>query len=292
MSSIRRPRRSLLFCPGTERRKIDKASQLSPDGVIIALEDAAALSMKVEARECTARALRELDFGQSERLVRVNPRTSGLMADDLAVTGVAGSLPDTFVLPKVECAADITAAADLLGPLETASGVAQGTTRLIAIIESALGVVNLREIATAHPRLVALIFGAEDLCGDIGATRSPAGDEVAYARSAVVIHAAAADLQVIDTPFVDLHDEAGLVAETVKAMGMGYTGKLAIHPKQVGPITDVFTPTPQEIEAAQELVAAHESHQKAGRGVFALDGKMVDMPMVRAALRVLSRAGL
>lgn len=292
MSGIRRPRRSLLFCPGTERRKIDKASQLNADGVIIDLEDAAALTMKTEARECTAQALRELDFGQSERLVRINPRSSGLMADDLAATGAAGSLPDTFVLPKVESAVDVVAAADQLEPLEKAAGVSIGMTRLIAIIESARGVVNLREIATAHPRLVALIFGADDLCGDIGATRSPGGDEVHYARSAVVIHAAAENMQVIDTPFMDLHDETRLIAETQEALAMGYTGKLAIHPKQVGPIIDAFTPSGEQVEAAKRLIAAHEAHQQAGRGVFALDGKMVDMPMVRAALRVLSRAGL
>ena len=165
-----------------------------------------------------------------------------------------------------------------------------GGIALLAIIETALGVVNLREIATSSARLQALIFGAEDLAGDMGAVRTPDAWEVFYARSAVVLHAKAFGLQAIDTPFVHLNDENGLIAETEQALYMGYTGKLVIHPKQVAPIQHTFTPSAEEIEKAKALIAAHTAHQAAGTGVFQLEGKMIDMPMIRAAEAVIARA--
>src|SRR5207245_6943206 len=168
--------------------------------------------------------------------------------------------------------------------------LAAGSIQILALIESAPGVVSLAEIAGSDPRLVALVFGAEDLCGDMGAVRTRAGREVEWARSAVAIHAAARRLQAIDTPFVDLTDEAGLVAETREALTLGYAGKLAIHPKQIAPIQSVFTPTAEEVGRARRLLEEHERQQSGGAGVFVLDGRMVDMPMVRAARAILARA--
>jgi citrate lyase beta subunit len=148
---------------------------------------------------------------------------------------------------------------------------------------------NLREITASDPHLAALMFGAEDLAGDLGAVRTREGAEVAWARGAVVTAAAAAGLQAIDTVFVDLNDEPGLRAESEAACRMGYAGKMAIHPKQVPVIAAAFTPTDEEIARARRLVEAHARHQAAGTGVFSLDGRMVDWPMVRAARRVLAR---
>jgi citrate lyase beta subunit len=168
--------------------------------------------------------------------------------------------------------------------------IAPGTIKLIALIETARGVVNLREIAQADPRLVALMFGAEDLAGDIGAERTEEGREVFYAKSAVVIHAAACGLQAIDTPYVNFQDLQGLRAEALASMRMGYSGKLAIHPDQVGPIVQVFTPTPEQVRRARQLIDAHDAYQANRAGVFAFEGRMVDMPMIRAAEHVLARA--
>ncbi len=288
-----RARRALLFCPGPERRKIERAASLGADAVIIDLEDAAALSRKEEARRTAAAALAELDFGRSERLVRVNPVSSGLWEEDLRVTGGEAAQarpPDGYVLPKVESADGVRAVARALDAIEGARGLARGTIRLLGIVETARGVVRLAEIAGADPRLEALIFGAEDLAGDLGAARTREGREVFFAKAALVLHAAAGGLQAIDTPFVDLGDEAGLLAEARESAGMGYAGKLAIHPKQVAPIVAAFTPAAAEVEAAQRLLREHDRQQAEGRGVFALDGKMVDMPMVRAAERVVARA--
>lgn len=286
----RRTRRALLFCPGTELAKIEKAAALPVDGVILDLEDATALSRKQEAREISVAALARCDFGASERIVRINPIDSGLERDDLLSLGAGPRLPDAIVLPKVESAGQVDWLAAQLDAMETAHGLPSHATRILALIETALGVIELPRIAAANPRLDALLFGAEDLCGDIGATRTAGGMEVFYARSAVVLHAAAHRLQAIDTPFVDLADVDGLRADTRRALEMGYTGRMAIHPRQLQPIVEVFTPTDAEVAQAERLVREHDRHQRDGRGVFELDGRMVDMPMVRAAQRVLVRA--
>ena len=284
-----RVRRALLFSPGTERRKIDKAAGLGVDSVILDLEDAAALSAKAEARATTTAALAELDFGRSERVVRVNPVGSGLEEDDLAALAAAPVLPDAVMLPKTEDADQVVWLADALATAEEAAGVPFGTTRILALVETARGIVRLDAIAGAHDRLDALVFGAEDLCGDIGATRTPGGHEVAWARSALVVHAAAYGRQAIESPYVALADVDGLREDTRAGLELGFTGRLAIHPRQVDPIVEVFTPSAEQIADAERLVRAHDEHQAAGRGVFELDGRMVDMPMIRAAERVLAR---
>ncbi len=286
-----RVRRALLFMPGADRRKIEKGAALGVDSVIMDLEDGVALNNKPAARATVAAALREVDFGQTERLVRVNPVGSRFHEDDLAAT--IDAHPDGYVLPKVESANALRAIDDWLSAAERERGWPESGIALLAIVETALGVVNLREIAGLAPnapRLAALVFGAEDLAGDMGAVRTPDGWEGFYARSAVVLHAKAFGLQAIDTPYVHLDDENGLIAETEQALYMGYTGKLAIHPKQVAPIAHTFTPSADEIRRAQALIAAHSAQQAAGTGVFQLEGKMIDMPMIRAAEAVIARA--
>ena len=283
-----RVRRALLFMPGDSRAKIEKGAALGVDTVIMDLEDGVALSNKPAARETIAAALREVDFGRTEKLVRINPVGGEFYGDDLMLT--VGARPDGYVLPKVESPAQVQIVSEWLYAAENEHGLPQGSIPLLAIIETARGIVNLREIANADPRLQGLIFGAEDFAGDIGAVRTPDGAEVLYARSAVVTYAKAFGLQAIDTVYLKLDDASGLTAETRRILEMGYTGKLAIHPKQVAPIQDVFTPSADEIAAARRLIAAHEAQQAAGTGAFQLDGKMVDMPIIRAAQTVMARA--
>lgn len=284
-----RVRRALLFMPGDDRYKIEKGAALAVDSVIMDLEDGVALNRKAEARTITREALQTVNFGNIERLVRLNPvNETGWHQEDLNAT-IAG-WPDGYVLPKVENVAQIR---QVSAYLDAAEAEADHKTPivLLALIESAKGVMNLREIVTeAGPRLVALAFGAEDLAGDMGARRSPEGWEGFYARSAVVLHAKAQGLQAIDTPYINLKDLDGLRDETALVRNMGYTGKLAIHPAQVGPIQACFTPDADEITQAQALIAAHAAHQAAGTGVFAFEGRMVDMPMIRAAEAILQRA--
>jgi citrate lyase beta subunit len=274
--------------PGDDRHKIEKGAALGIDSVIMDLEDGVARSQKAAARETVAAALREIDFGKTERLVRINPVGSVFHREDLDAT-IEGH-PDGYVLPKVDSADMVRVVADWLTASERAYGWQEGEIVLLAIIESARGVANLREIAAQSPRLDGLIFGAEDLAGDMGAIRTPEGREVFYARSAIVLHAKAYSLQAIDTPFIHLNDEPGLIAQTIQALQMGYDGKLAIHPKQVAPIQQAFTPTADEIARAQALIAAHDAQYATGIGVFQFEGRMIDTPMIRAADTVLARA--
>jgi citrate lyase beta subunit len=283
-----RVRRALLFTPGDDLRKIEKAASLGVDSVIMDLEDGVALNRKDEARQMILYALQNVDFGRSERLVRINPVDSGLENDDLAVT-LPGK-PDGYVIPKVETAHAVWSVGKHVEKAEWQPDFVPDAIRLLALIETAWGVVNLKEIAGADKRLDALIFGAEDLAGSIGATRTNEGWEVFYARSAVVTYAAAFGLQAIDTIYADFNDVPDLTADAEFAMRMGYSGKLAIHPRQVAPLEAVFTPTDEAIAQAQKLIEAYNEHQKAGTGAFALDGKMVDAPMIRAAETVLARA--
>jgi citrate lyase beta subunit len=202
----------------------------------------------------------------------------------------ASSLGAGVLLPKVESAEAIRWLDEHLGQAEKARGWPQGKITMLAMIETARGVVNLASIAGASRRLSALVFGAEDLAGDIGATRTREGWEVFYARSAVVTCAAAFGLPAVDMVYVDYQDEAGLIREARQGAEMGYAGKQVIHPDQVVPVQAAFTPGDEAIAQARRVLEAHEQHQASGVGAFALDGRMVDMPVVRAAEQVLAKA--
>jgi len=274
-----RARRTLLFLPGDDLHKATKAAASGADSVILDLEDGVAPERKGAARETTASALTTLDFRGSERLVRINPVGSGLAGADL--DAILPARPDGYVIPKVESADQIRQVARMTG---------SSSAPLLALIETAKGIVNLKEVAGSDPRLEALLFGAEDLAGDLGALRTAEGWEVLWARGAVVVTAVAFSLQAIDTVFVDLEDQAGLRRESLLASRMGYVGKMAIHPRQLAIIAEAFTPTDEEINGARRLIDLHAEHQAAGTGVFSLEGRMVDQPMIRAAQRVLARA--
>lgn len=285
-----RSRRAILFLPGDSERKIAKAATLGADCVVMDLEDGVAQSAKAAARAGVLAALGSVDFGRSERVVRLNPAGSRLEEADLA--GTLAGRPDAYMLPKVGSPDAIQWLDHQLAAAEMARNWEPGGVRILAIIETALGIMNLREIAQASPRLDALLFGAEDLAGDMGAIRTSASGEVFVARSLVAIAAAAYNLQAIDMVFVTLDDLDGLADECQAAVELGYQGKMAIHPRQVPVIQTAFTPTPDQIAAAQRLLDAYHQHQASSAGVFALDGKMVDAPMLRAAERILARAAL
>ncbi|MFN2195760.1 MAG: HpcH/HpaI aldolase/citrate lyase family protein [Anaerolineales bacterium] len=283
-----RARRALLYMPGDDAHKIKKATGLDVDSICMDLEDGVALNQKDAARTQVRLALQGYEFGKSERLVRINPVNSPLFLDDLN-TVVAGR-PDGLVIPKIEFAEHVRRVSIRIGEQEQVHGIPVGSIYLIVIVETALGIVNLREIAGADRRLVALVFGAEDYAGSVGAVRSPGGEEVFFARSAVVAHAAAYGLQAIDMVFVDFKNPEGLVQEARQGMQMGYSGKQIIHPAQIEPVQQVFTPDKAAITAALRLTRAYAEHQQEGVGAFGLDGKMVDAPMIRAAEQVLDRA--
>lgn len=283
-----RARRALLYMPGDDMHKIQKAISLGVDTICMDIEDGVALNRKSEARATILQALRSLDFGRAERMVRINPVGSGLENDDLSA--ILPGRPDGLLIPKVNNAEQVRWVSDRLSEVELAQGWPAGEIILLALVETARGVVSLKEIAGADTRLQGLVFGAEDLAGDMGLVRTPEGWEAFYARSAVAVHAAAFGLQAIDVVFMDLHDPDGLRRESIQGAQMGYTGKQAIHPNQVAPVQEAFTPSDEAIAHALRVVEAARQNQEGGRGAFALDGKMVDAPVVKAAEWVISRA--
>lgn len=283
-------RRALLYVPGDDRHKIEKALTLDVDCICLDLEDGVAPSRKMEALQVIVQALHELDFGRAEKLVRINPVGSGLESDELAA--VLPAQPDGIVLPKVETARQVAWLAEQLESAELAHGWPLSSLRLLVDVESARGILNLNEIA-AQPRLEAIIFGAEDLAANIGATRTPEAWEVFHARSAVLLAAAAYGLQAIDMVTIDFKDIENLTRESRFGAGLGFSGKQVIHPNQVLPVQQAFTPDQAAIQHAQRVIAEFETSLKAGKGAYALDGtRMIDMPLVKAARSVLLRAGM
>jgi citrate lyase beta subunit len=280
-------RRALLYMPGDDWNKINKAITLHVDSICMDMEDGTALNRKSYARATIAKALAELPFGKSEKLARINAIGSGFEHDD--ITTVLPSHPDGIVIPKLESVDQIQWASEIIAATELANGWETNSIRVLVLIETAKGILNLKEIV-AHPRLDGLIFGAEDFAASIGATRSRAAWEVMYARSAVVTHAAAYDLQAIDMVFTDFHDTLNLKIEAAQGAAMGYTGKQIIHPNQVQTVQEAFTPAEAAIEYARRVVETFEAHQAEGAGAYELDGKMIDMPILRNAQKVLGRA--
>ncbi|MEW5868968.1 MAG: CoA ester lyase [Chloroflexota bacterium] len=281
-------RRALLYMPGDDLHKIRKATTIHVDCACLDMEDGVAINRKDEARATIAEALQTLDFGSTERLARINRVGSGL--EDADLQAVLPARPDGIVIPKVEFAEQVQWVSLQIAQAERANDFPTGSIAIIAMVETARGIVNLPQIASASDRLQALIFGAEDLAGDIGATRTLAAWEVFYARSAIVTHAAAFDLQAIDMVYVDFNDTQGLRQEALEGARLGFTGKQIIHPNQVAPTHEAFTPDEAAIQKALQIMQAFEAHQEAGVGAFALDGKMVDAPILKAAQRVLDRA--
>jgi citrate lyase subunit beta-like protein len=274
--------------PGDDRRKIEKATTLGVDCICMDMEDGVAINKKAEARTVIVQAMKELNFGKSERCIRINSIGSGLEAYDLAAA--LATNPDSIVVPKIESAEQVKWVSDHMETYELSSQINIGTVRLLIGVETAKGILNLKEIAEADKRLEAIIFGAEDYAASVGATRTREATEVLYARSAVVAACAANDLQAIDMVYIDFRDLEGLRVEAEQGAGLGFSGKQVIHPNQVPAVQEAFTPSDSAIEYAKRVVESFEASQKEGRGAYALDGKMIDMPLLKNAQKVLDRA--
>ncbi len=281
-------RRALLYMPGDDRRKIEKSTTLGVDCICMDMEDGVAVTRKVEARAVIAQAMKDLDFGDSERCIRINSIGSGLESYDLAAA--LATEPDTIVVPKIESADQVKWVSDHIETYELSSNKRIGSLRLLVGVETAKGILNLRKIAEADRRLEAIIFGAEDYAASIGARRTKEATEVLYARQAVITACAANDLQAIDMVFIDFHDEDGLRVEAEQGAGFGFSGKQIIHPNQVKAVQAAFTPSDDELDYARRIVETFETSQREGRGAYALDGKMIDMPLLKNARKVLDRA--
>lgn len=271
-------RRSVLFSPGDRPDMLRKAPGAGADVIVFDLEDAVAPARKAEGRAAVAEVLGDPAFDPDvEVCVRVNPGPAA--ADDVA-SFPADHPPDAVMVPKATAARDVEQVADLLAD----RGL---DLPLFPLVETAAGVLGAEAIA-ATPPTAALVFGAEDLAADLGATRTDAGTEVLYARERVVVAAAAAGVAAIDTVHTDFEDEAGLREDAAFAVQLGFDGKLAIHPSQVPIINAAFTPGADEIEWARRVLAARDA--AGDRGVFRVDGEMIDAPLIAQAERIVERA--
>jgi citrate lyase beta subunit len=280
-------RRALLYMPGDDWKKITKSLTLGVDCICMDMEDAVAVNRKAEARATIARALQELDFGKSEKLARINSVGSGWEMDD--IQAVLPFHPDGIVIPKVESLDQIQWGGGIIQAAELEYGWQVNSIRMLVGVETAKGILNLKEIAS-HPRLDGLIFGGEDFAASIGATRTPEAVELLYARQAVVTACAAFDLQAIDIVTIDFKNLEVVRTEAEFGARLGYAGKQIIHPTQVEPVQTAFTPNDEAIAYARRIVETFEASQKEGRGAYALDGRMIDMPLLKNAQKVLERA--
>jgi citrate lyase beta subunit len=280
-------RRALLYMPGDDWNKITKSLTFGVDCICMDMEDGTALNRKTVARSAIARALQELNFAKSEKLARINSVGSGFERDD--IEAVLPHRPDGIVIPKLESLDQIQWAHGIIEAAELAHGWGVNSIRMLVGVETAKGIINLKEIAS-HPRLDGLIFGAEDYAASVGATRSRVGWEVLTARSTVVMHAAAQGLQAIDMAFIDFRDTINLRVEAAQGAQMGFSGKQIIHPAQVQPVQEAYTPDDEAIAYARRVVETFEAHQAEGAGAYELDGKMIDMPLLKIAQKVLDRA--
>lgn len=293
------PRRCLLYVPASDEHKLKKSQTLSPDSFVFDLEDGVAVTAKEAARHTLLSFLQTIQAKdkRTEYGVRINSINSGLADDDLKVILSGEKIPHTIYLPKVESASHIDDFAQAAGKYMRKE---HKDINLVIYAETAAALVNLKEIVTEAKKLEefsifnldGIIFGSDDYCASIGATRSNAGQEVIVARQQVVMIAKAFDLQPIDVVFIDLKDKEGLKKQCEEGARMGFVGKQAIHPDQIDIITKSFTPTPEKIAWARKIIQLYKEHEAKGTGAFVVDGTMIDKPLLLQAENIAKLADL
>lgn len=278
-------RHSRLYLPGNSPKLMLNAGIHNPNGVILDLEDSVAPAMKDQARYLVRNALRQVDFYGAERMVRINQLPLGLRDLEYLVPHHV----HVILIPKCESAESVQQVNTRIQEIAEQHGITQ-PVYLMPIVESALGVVNAYQIASASKRVVAMAIGLEDYTADLGAQRSDHGRESFYARSVLVNAARAARIQPIDSVFSDVSDMEALQAVVTESKAMGFDGMGCIHPRQIRVIHDVFAPSPKEIENAQQIVHAFDKATRLGLGVISLGSKMIDAPVVKRAQHTIDLA--
>jgi len=280
-----RLRRSRLYLPGNEPKFAVNAGLHGPDGVILDLEDSVHPAEKDAARLMVRNALRAVDFGEAERMVRINQGELGL--EDL--DAVVPEAPEMILIPKVETSSQVKTVQGRVSKIQEACGL-EAPIWLMPILESAQGVENAVHIALASPFVAALTIGLEDYTADLGVVKTPTGDESLWARSRLANAARAAGVQAIDSVYGDVADEDGLLAWGRRSRAMGFQGMGCIHPRQIRIIHDAFAPSQEELAKALRIVEAFEEAEAKGLGVVSLGTKMIDRPVVLRALKLVDQA--
>lgn len=284
---MERLRRTMMFVPGANAAMLRDAALYGADSVMFDLEDAVSLKEKDSARTLVHFALKTFDYSIVETVVRINGLDT-VGAQDVEAMVLAGV--NVIRLPKTETAQDIVDVEAVIEKVEKENNIPVGRTKMMAAIESAEGTLNAREIALASDRLIGIALGAEDYVTNMKTKRHPDGQELFFARSYILHAARAAGIAAIDTVYSDVNNMEGFADEVHRIKQLGFDGKSVINPRQIPVVNDIYAPTEKEIQNAKEVIWAIREAEEKGSGVIALNGKMIDKPIVERAERVIALA--
>lgn len=284
---MERLRRTMMFVPGANAAMLRDAALYGADSIMFDLEDAVSLKEKDSARALVHFALKTFDYSNVETVVRINSLDS-YGKQDIEAMVLAGV--NVIRLPKTENKQDIIDVDNEITRVEEENGLLAGTTKMMAAIESAEGILNVREIATASKRLIGIALGAEDYVTNLKTKRYPDGQELFFARSMILHAARAAGIAAIDTVYSDVENVEGFKEEVQRIKQLGFDGKSVINPRQIPIVNAIYAPTSKEIQQAKEVIWAIREAEEKGSGVISLNGKMVDKPIVERAQRVIALA--
>ncbi|EMW5863284.1 citrate (pro-3S)-lyase subunit beta [Enterococcus faecalis] len=286
---MERLRRTMMFVPGANAAMLRDAPLYGADSIMFDLEDAVSLKEKDSARVLVHSALKTFDYGNIEIVVRINALDAGGAEDeDIEAMVLAGV--DVIRLPKTETAQDIIDVEAVITEVEQQNDIPVGTTKMMAAIESAEGVLNAPAIAKSSTRLIGIALGAEDYVTNMKTRRHPDGQELFFARSMILHAARAAGIAAIDTVYSDVDNTEGFEAEVRLIKQLGFDGKSVINPRQIPLVNTIYAPTEKEIQNAKEVIWGIREAEAKGSGVISVNGKMVDKPIVERAERVIALA--
>lgn len=273
--------------PGNNPGMLQNAAVLGADSIILDLEDAVSIPEKDSARILVREAIKNIDYSNVEVVVRINALDNEFGPMDLEE--ISRVKPDALMIPKAD-ADSIKKVHEVLNDIEEQEGFEAGTLKIIPLVETAYGLETVYNIIKASNRVIAVLLGGEDLTADLGIKRTKEGEEIFYARNKVATACKALRVDAIDTPFTDTNDYEGLRRDSEKAKSLGMTGKAAINPRQIDTIHTALAPSENEIKHALRILDALEEAKKEGKGVFSVDGKMVDAPVINRALSTVNLA--
>jgi citrate lyase subunit beta / citryl-CoA lyase len=285
---MERLRRTMMFVPGSNPSMIKEAYIYGADSIMFDLEDAVAITEKDSARFLVYNAIKTVDYGNTELVVRINGLDTPFGKDDIEAVVRAGV--DVIRLPKTERKEDILDVETIIEEVERKIGREVGSTKMMAAIESPIGVINAYEIASASNRLIAIALGAEDYVTNMKTKRYADGLELLGARTQIIIAARAAGIYAIDTVYTEVDNEEGFKNEVELIKQLGFDGKSVINPRQIPLVNGIYTPSPEEIKKSIDIKTAAKEAEERGLGVISLNGKMIDKPIVDRADRVLQLA--
>lgn len=276
-----------MFVPGNNPGMMADAHIYGPDSIMLDLEDSVTMAEKDTARLLVHNALKSIDYGDTEMVVRINPLNTPYGKKDIEAVVKAGV--DVIRMPKTETAEEVIEVEREIERVEKEIGCL-GRTKIMAAIESTLGIVNAYAVATASPRMMGIALGAEDYSANLKTQRTPGGDELRLARETIVVAARAAGIDALDTVYSNLNDMETFRKEVEFIKTLGFDGKSIINPRQIEVVNDVFAPKEKEIEKSRTILAAIKEAERKGSGVIAVNGKMVDRPVVLRAQRTIDLA--